>query len=65
MPWNTRESQNPAPPPWPPERPCICPQCGHRHGAYTQQASTVLDCLTLATEALSEAKRLVEDEVLP
>jgi hypothetical protein len=43
----------------------ICPHCGHSHGRYDQQASTVLDCLTLATEALSEAKRLVEAEVLP
>jgi hypothetical protein len=58
----TLQPQNP--PPWAP-RPCICPHCGHSHGAYTQQASTLLDCLTLASDALSEAKRLIEEEVLP
>ena len=50
--------------PWPP-RPCICPHCGHSHRGYDQQASILLDCLTLATDALHEAKRLIEEEVLP
>jgi hypothetical protein len=45
--------------------PCICPHCGHCHGRYDLQASALLDCLVIATEALSEAKRLVEAEVLP
>ena len=48
-----------------PEPCCICPHCGHVHGGYDQQASTLLDCLTVATEAIAEAKRLVETEVLP
>jgi hypothetical protein len=64
MTYRDPESQ-PAPPPGPPDRPCICPHCGHRHGAYDQQASTVLDCLDVATGALNEAKRLIEEEVLP
>jgi hypothetical protein len=46
-------------------RPCVCPHCGHRHNAYDQQASTVLDCLDVATGALHEARRLIEEEVLP
>ena len=46
-------------------RPCICPHCGHLHGGYEQQASVLLDCLVIATVALSEARRLVEEEVLP
>jgi hypothetical protein len=44
---------------------CICPLCGHVHGGYDQPASTLLDCLAIATDALREAKRLVEEEVLP
>jgi hypothetical protein len=44
---------------------CVCPHCGHVHGGYDPQASTLLECLTVATEALTEAKRLVETEVLP
>jgi hypothetical protein len=44
---------------------CVCPNCGHVHGGYDQQASTLLDCLTIATDALREARRLVETEVLP
>jgi hypothetical protein len=64
MTYRDSESQN-IPPPDPPAQPCICPHCGHSHGGYDQQASLVLDCLTVATEALSEAKRLLETEVLP
>ena len=48
-----------------PDQPCVCPHCGHSHGRYDPQASAVLDCLVIATEALHEAKRLVEEEVLP
>jgi hypothetical protein len=48
-----------------PPRPCICPHCGHSHGGYDPQASTLLDCLIIATNPLSEAKRLIETEVLP
>ena len=52
--------------------PGICPHCGHSHSAYDHQASTVLDCLVIATEALSTAteavrtlKDAIEEEVLP
>jgi hypothetical protein len=48
-----------------PDRPCICPHCGHSHGGYDPQASTLLDCLTLAMDALRAAKRLIEEEILP
>jgi hypothetical protein len=51
--------------PVPPPSPCICPHCGHAHGAYDQQASLLLDHLTIATDALRAAKHLVEEEVLP
>jgi hypothetical protein len=51
--------------PRPTTAPCICPHCGHQHAAYDARASDVLTCLTVATEALHEAKRLVESEVLP
>ena len=56
------ESQK-IPRPDPPD--CVCPTCGHRHHGYDAQASTLLDCLDLASTALREAKRLVEEEVLP
>jgi hypothetical protein len=56
--------QAPSSPPAPTGTTCICPHCGHRHG-YDSHASTVLDCLQVATEALTAAKRLVEAEVLP
>ena len=66
MPYTSDKKQLPSgATPLPPDRPCICPQCGHRHGGYDPLASTVLDCLVLATDALSEAKRLIEAEVLP
>jgi hypothetical protein len=48
----------------PPTR-CVCPHCGHLHGPYTQTASDLLDLLTLAQEALRDAKTVVEEEVLP
>ena len=67
--------------PRPPGRdhPCICPHCGHSHGGYGQQASTVLDCLLATREALSTASTAlstasevlqaltsaIEEEVLP
>ena len=44
---------------------CICPLCGHGHSAYAPLGSALLDCLVLASDALQEAKRLVEEEVLP
>ena len=47
-----------------PDRPLFCPHCGHRHGGYEQQASDVLDWLVSAIRPLSEARRLVEAEVL-
>ena len=64
MTYRDPESQN-IPPPCPPERCCVCPHCGHRHRGYDQQASTLLDCLAIATDALRTARRLVEEKVLP
>jgi len=49
----------------PPETACVCPQCGHQHSGYDSKASAVLDLLTLGADAVQEAKRLVEEEVLP
>jgi hypothetical protein len=63
MTYRDSESQN-IPRPGP-DRPCVCPHCGHRHSGYDAQASLVLDCLVITTEALTEAKRLLETEVLP
>ena len=44
---------------------CICPLCGHGHSAYAPLGSALLDQLVIASDALQEAKRLVEEEVLP
>jgi hypothetical protein len=65
IPEDFTHKQPPASPPATTGTTCICPHYGHVHSGYAQQASTLLDCLQAAQEALREAKRLVETEVLP